>query len=226
MPDPQRIPQVESSIVAESVTVRVPTKEYLSAVHFVADQITYGAASRLMEMLEGEIRALSFSSRPTMRLNETTKKRKRLLLLPTYMIAAACDAISLSLSDRSDAVEVFKVAVTGAEAVIEKHADRHVVLGRINDLRVSSLEALNDSLVWVYKPRPCNFVQLRSEWRALRVGDVPVDVRDMPKSYFLGELSGLRVNADVRSVYNMSDYLVDVLGETSAPSGRCWVVLI
>lgn len=201
--------------MAESVTVHVPTREYLSAVHFVADQITYGAASRLKEMLESEIRALSLSSRPTMRLNDATKKRKRLLLLPTYMIAAACDTIAVALSDRSDAVEVFKVAVSGAEAVIEKHADRHVVIGRVGDVRVSSLEALEDSLVWVHKPSPRNFVQLRSEWRALRVGDVPIHVRDMPKAYFLGEVSGLRINADVRSVYNMSDYLVEVLGETS-----------
>ncbi len=43
-----------------------------------------------------------------------------------------------------------------------------------------------------------------------------MDYSNRPQSYILGDIDGLRLNADMRSIHVMTDYLVDVLGLSSA----------
>ena len=46
MPDPTKIPQVESSIVASVVEIKLLQRQYLSGLQFLSDQFTYGASSK------------------------------------------------------------------------------------------------------------------------------------------------------------------------------------
>lgn len=60
------------------------------------------------------------------------------------MISAACDQIHLSLADKN-LREMLSMSIKNVESVLEKHDDRHVVIGRIGDLRVRSILLLTDS---------------------------------------------------------------------------------
>ena len=89
-------------------------------------------------MLEAEIRNLGLTDRPTMKLSEDPNRKKKLLLLPTYMISAAVDEITLSFADKN-LREMLHMDIKAVESVVEKHDDRHVVFGRIGDFRVRLL---------------------------------------------------------------------------------------
>jgi hypothetical protein len=57
------------------------------------------------------------------------------------MISAACDEITLSLADKN-LREMLHMDIKNVESVLEKHDDRHVVLGRIGDFRVHHTAAV------------------------------------------------------------------------------------
>jgi len=63
--------------------------------------------------------------------------------------------------------------------------------------------------------------QFRTEWRKLYEGNPLMEKKEEGKkevnntrSYILGDVEGLRVNMDFRNIYNIQDYLSDILGES------------
>lgn len=215
IPNRETIPQVEASLYAGEVVARFSEKQYHQAVNLLAEHFVYSASSPMKLILEEEVKNLALSEKRTHRLaDEDPVKRKRFLLLPTYMISAAVDKVHVILQDVTPK-DVLVIEINKSESIIEKHQDRQVIIGRIQDLIISSLPEKENAIIWLDKKDQQNAVQLRTEWRKLNEGNVTTDTGiSKNPSYFLGSMSGLRLNLDIRNVYNMKDYLIHVLAET------------
>jgi len=131
------------------------------------------------------------------------------------MISSAIDKIHVALIDDKTR-EVLTLDILSTESIIEKHDDRQIIIARMQDLRLYSLlPELENSIIWVKKKNLKNILQFRTEWRKLNEAGIPENKDLVPtRSYILGDIEGFRINIDFRNIYNIQDYLSDILGET------------
>jgi hypothetical protein len=169
-------------------------------------------------MLENEVKVLAIDESNFARAQEDPKEKKKFIILPSYMISAAVDKVHIAFIDDSKR-EVLTFDIYSTESIIETHDDRQIIIARIQDLRLYSLlPEIEDSMIWVRKNHLKNVLQFRTEWRKLIENIVEKkDINDKvvsSRSYILGDIEGFRINLDFRTIYNIQDYLADILGET------------
>eukprot|EP01124_Arcella_intermedia_P018070 TRINITY_DN25040_c0_g1_i1.p1 TRINITY_DN25040_c0_g1~~TRINITY_DN25040_c0_g1_i1.p1 ORF type:complete len:1188 (-),score=283.73 TRINITY_DN25040_c0_g1_i1:91-3609(-) len=222
IPNRLTIPQVESSVVASEVAVRLVQKHHHLLVDFLSEHFLYGATSIVKRMLEEEIKSLAVEERKFARAQEDPNKKKKFLRLPSYMVSSAIDKLTISFID-DGLRDVLNLKIDSTECIIEKHDDRQIIIARIGDLRLHSVfPELEKSIIWVSKSNLKNMAQFRTEWRKLNEGELAVPSRKGDavitdadtRSYIIGDLAGIRVNFDFFNIYNIEEYLSDVLGET------------
>jgi len=151
IPNRLTIPQVESSVVASEVLVKLVQKHHHLLVDFLSEHFLYGATSLVKQMLEQEIKGLAVEERKFARAQEDPTKKKLFLLLPSYMVSSAIDKLNVAFVD-DNLREVLTLDIVATECIIEKHDDRQIIIARIGDLRLYSLfPELENSIIWVKK---------------------------------------------------------------------------
>ncbi len=143
--------------------MKLKQQQYISGLRFLADHFSYGASSKLKEMLETEVTELGKQDAPVLRAREDPNRkysvisscvclnhlvysveyldsriRNKILLLPTYMVSVACERLDISMID-AQGRDVLHTHMESMETVLEKHKDRNVIIGRLGDLRVRDL---------------------------------------------------------------------------------------